>query len=523
MKKLLFLLILIVAVAAAVPYAGGYYFKREYLAVINNMNNVPQWPKVTVVEYRMGWLSSHVKLKVTPPQGDEEAKLGNLDFSVLTIDQTITHGPVVFSAGTPKVALATIASNIHLPAPFEQILIGSNPNGIAQVNSVIKMDGDWSDSVNVPAFTVKQPGMGELVFNGLTGDVRGKLVDNQIKMMNGNLKIGEIKVTSDKAATQQQYMVTIKPITVTNEAMLEAIGLWSGKGSLKMPSMSVEVDGNTMMSILNLGVNTHMDLNGGKLYSVGEKVSLDKVNVPGVMIPEVGPALFKFDINNIDANGLLAFIKYTDTLNDQMQMGGELSEDQQQKMLQLALQMIDPSTSIQMHISGDTSDGAFTSDAVAKMKQGADKPKDMPGIMMNSVLTFNGKIAGPLLMKVVEKKIDDLNQAQAMMATKAGGMPGAMQQAMQPTDDNAQSNMSGDNGMSAEQQLPQSLQDQSITGQAGNQPAMQPQKMDAKSMISAWIAQGLIKQEGNDYLISIEYRDGAVMVNGQPMQALNMH
>ncbi|MDR3479021.1 MAG: DUF945 family protein [Gammaproteobacteria bacterium] len=94
---LVFILVVILAGIAVVPWIDGYYFRKAYLQNLAKFNFGTR--KLQVVQYRLGWLSSNVKLHITDPTAPHPT-VG------IWVNQHIIHGPYIHDALTGWTYLA---------------------------------------------------------------------------------------------------------------------------------------------------------------------------------------------------------------------------------------------------------------------------------------------------------------------------------------------------------------------------------------------------------------------------------
>src|SRR5262249_40116401 len=112
MKKILLIFFLLIIICGLLPWAIGYYFKLNYLQLIANVNNSRK-VKIKLTEYHLGWLRSHAVLHIEFYNPTSNISFNNLPFNLtdlttITLEQNISHGPIIYgkATGTLKVAIA---------------------------------------------------------------------------------------------------------------------------------------------------------------------------------------------------------------------------------------------------------------------------------------------------------------------------------------------------------------------------------------------------------------------------------
>lgn len=508
MKKFLSFLVLVLVIAGGAPYVGGYYFKQTYFKLINNINAQAQGAGITVMSYQMGWRTSYAKLKIIAKPGVGDSRLGNLDFNEIIVDQVIEHGPVVFDNGNVKLAAASIKSNLHLPAPIEQVLLGNQNNkGVMQVTSVVGFDGKWADLIKTPEFIVNQPGLGELNFQGIDGVVNAQIVNHDLKNISGEIKVGQLDINAKNA--DKTYQVNVKPMQLTIDSNLDRVGLWNSKDKITIPAVVATEDKQPIFTIDNLLSSNVMKVSNGRFYNLSHQFSLDKLQVKGSPIPEVGPITYSVKISNLNVPGVIQFSKFAEQLQNS---NGDINQAAQKQAFQYAMQMLDVTSQFVIDVNGNTPKGAFSLDFLAKLKDGTSVPKTQNELMANGQVVVNAKVAVSLAERLVEIYLQNNPGAMMQQAMSSQTMPSSETPQVTQNGQESGAMQQTENG-----NLPATNQEQAIMEHSGAQGAADYSEK-AKQMLQSWVSQGYLKQSGQDYEIEMKFESGTATVNGQPVK-----
>ena len=235
MKKSIAIIFIFLFVIGLMPWLDGYYYKQHYLQFISNIVSEHQSNiKIDVLTYRLGWLSSSAQLQVTPTLekqgGSPKASLSFI------VDQTISHGPLIYDNIQKKItfAMAAVQSSIHFPAWIKQAL-GNQTNSTLQINSLANFNGDCFNQIEVPLITLPIKEIGTLTWQGLTGDLYFKVDQDRMIQLKSNFNIGAVSAIGENEGPLSQKRFTIQPISTHSDVIREPIGIWSGKAEILIP------------------------------------------------------------------------------------------------------------------------------------------------------------------------------------------------------------------------------------------------------------------------------------------------
>lgn len=540
MKKLVYFVVFLILVIALTPWLTGLYFKQQFLNLVIALNQDNR-VKVSVLEYHVGWLTSHIRVNVIPTSPDT----GPVE---INLDETITHGPIIFDMKQNKFmfAMASIESNMHLPMRVETLLLGKKPSqGILNIYCIADFNGNWKSYFQMPALNMQFSSSGNIAWQGLTGDSNMRTDNGHISTVQSNFNIGAISAT-----TPIGLQLNTKPISITYDGTFHPIGLWVGNFNVSVPNLSWVNSTGKNINIENLKITTKNDITSTNLYNGIETLSITKLELPGNDISSVSPANITLEENNFSAKGIVGLgnylrkVKPSDISNN---------NDLRNQILALASKITTSTSTLTGDASFNTSLGAFALNG--KIYGFTSTPAaSLNDILKNSHMQIDLKVAVPLANKLLESYFQTLTSRINTRSSSIPSMPmppeltttqpidqagielfnekiaGLMKQgklslttSMQImtlrgqnlTPDQFSAGLSnlklpGDMVMQITTIYEQSLQ----TKQNTTATPITTSADKTKDIISQWLKKGYLIQNQNDYVVSITRDDGVIKING---------
>jgi len=258
---------------AAVPFAGGFYFKQNYIALINN-NSTPNI-KIQLKDYQLGWLHSTAKLHVILHRDNMTREFD--------INQTVTHGPFIYDAVTKKIQLVYASIKSIIPIPSSEQGNSAQKNEV-QINLQADFAGRWVGSYMLPDLT------GNLLWQNFQGTFDFQTPDNVIGDIHVTGQIGKLKMTSPDSTVIASDQVTFNTIIQQSHLSVSSIltDMDFGQISWQFPQNS-----NMMMNKVELQSQT--DLTNNK-----PKTEVVAVTIPNLAINQVNGGDKNIQFNNSD-------------------------------------------------------------------------------------------------------------------------------------------------------------------------------------------------------------------------------
>ena len=580
MKKIIFFaaLVIFLIIVGIVPLLVGISFKHQYLDFIaaTNQQNQSQL-KIDVINYQRGWFHSTATIRITPviasPRlADRVPTLSPEQFAAIatmTLNQTISHGPVVMDNinNHPVIAMAAIENTLHSPDLEKLINNGVKPNGLLTMHSVFNFGGECENRIILPGFQYTAPGMGNVNWQGLTLDVWFHISHhNLIDQVKTKMKVGALSAKSEIEGWRMVF--NLQPVTGRSDTVRQAIGLWTGNSELNIPQAALTDTDKTIFDLNNLTFKSGANLSGQNIYNFVSTLTLNKLIVPSLPIPTISAFNFKINFNNLNAKAIVNMANTVSTISK-----SNLTEDEREKQyLQANVQVITPATNIQVITASDTALGKFNINARVFWPASVPAPQTLEEVYTHTNAKIDIRMSIPLAKELVTISANNIAERSArQVAVSAPNSPPASAEVM-PADQAAKNAFSqsvasflraGDISLPVslqilgwwDQQLPPevfaaniktlgikgSVQDEIIriytqlkqapasAVQAAQPPTANepnPQMKDQMQQLLAgnimatidqWLAQGYLSQDGNDYLISITREDGVIKVNGKDL------
>ena len=306
-------LVLAGAAVAATPLIDGYCYKNSYTDLITAMG-AGSTTKVKIVDYQLGWFCSDVQLSINLNAPDAKTQDPSL---FVTVNQHITHGPLVkdpVNDGSWTMAKAAMQSQFHLDKKTEDKLIGSSqPMGIVQVDSLVSFDNHYQNSVKTALFSVKISETGKLTWQGVTGIVDARFIDNQLRFIKSDLSAGALSIQD---ATGNVAIQTMKAL---GQRDCQQAALCAGTSEFSVPSANGMFN-NTSIKLVGTDIKTSYGLGTNNAYNANAEFALGMLTMPDYT---VGPASIKVALNNMNPEALQKMLEIarsaTEASSDDMQ------------------------------------------------------------------------------------------------------------------------------------------------------------------------------------------------------------
>ncbi|MHB1948460.1 MAG: DUF945 family protein [Gammaproteobacteria bacterium] len=526
MRQIIGILILcgLIALAVLSPVIDGYYAKQNYLNLIAALNQ-QNGGKFKVLEYHLGWSSSDAKTALSLDPSDPK--------KVITVIQHIQHGPILHDTYSGKWSLgqALIQSSILLPEPISTFLFGAQgaSTGIFQSNTLVTFNNEFISSVSIPAINVQAPNGTQITWQGMTGTTYLQIANKKISHVQASLNFTPISLQN--AATN----FSMENFTVQYEAIPDAFGLLDGTYSATTPAIQfASTKGN--LSLANLNVADTFNVDTKNLFNNILQISFENLMIGDLTVNSTS---LKLSLNNLDPQGIINYVNTVSQVNNsQDSMDPAVLKD-------TILHIFTPTTMVSENIVINTPTGNVVSDGKLSWDGGL---KAIEDAAKTANFVFNLRISISLInhiLDVAAQKEATANQTTPDTANLAEGEAGVDNQIDAWTRQDAITlsvgirlkdlvktrlapkdfNHNVDDFV-LRKDMPKEVADLlkidyakinwSIKPAAAPQSTLAPNSRVAKikNNLQDLLQKGYLKQDKDDYVISITQENGTLKING---------
>lgn len=471
--RISFIIVLLILVAIVItPLIDGMLFKSNYYHFIQALETDKR-VKISILEYHEGWMSSDAKLSIMPtvdlmPGLPNSTPTGSYITPTIILDQHIVHGPFVRDPFTHGYALglASINSNMHLPATVEAVLLGNqaNQNGVISINGLATLGGDYLNQINTPVFNINVPSVGSIVWQGLNGYMNFHMEDKHIQNIKSDMTIGAINAHSVVGS-----FIT-ENANVKSDMTLDKTGLWNGSYAFTAPNISVSSE-NDIYSVKNVSFTTQFGVTATNLYATKLQILLDQLSSPQFSINQ--QSHINLSIENLNADALVNVI--TQARQDQ-----SMTPEQTQKFEALLPTLISTTTLIKHDTAINTSWGRLIESSQASWPVAV---KTIDDLMKNVSAKADVRISISLVNKLIEIAAQQETPGAQRATTPNSSPTSETQQSAAP--------------------VPVSPAD------------------TMKQELADLIKKGFITQDKDDYVTSITFEQGVIKANGLDIKGIH--
>lgn len=455
MRKLLAFLILLIILIGLAPFIDGYFAKQNYLKFIDTINANTKKSKITVKSYQLGWLSSEVQQSVDATNPDNPF--------TITMTVRVLHGPLIYDPVSSKwfVGQYYVRSNFVLPDNINTILFGAGvTQPILQTSTLATFNNEFINTFSIPAMNIQAPNGANLTWKGLNGATQFNVKDQHFDHVQLNFTSGTL------TATNGPTNFTLQNVDVQYDSYLTPFGFLNTTSSLTAPQITLTTnEGSLLLNNLNFKTQNHLDNNN----NVNGQSELSFTNMSFLNF-SINSADLKLGAQNLSAQGLK---NYVQALQNMSSNAGSFDRNQVYGLLP---QILTPTTQFTENLSVMTPQGNILSDGQVTWDGGF---KSMQEAKNNTHLTVNLRVSVSLINFLLETAAKN-EQAKAIALPTPPANPNT---AMAKT--NVKPNI----------------------------PA--PSRTDKiRAQIQDAVKKGYIKQDNNDYVVTITLQKGVTKING---------
>lgn len=411
MRKIITFVVIIAIVVAFLPWITGYYFKQQYVDLITAYN-AKHPGRITIVDYQTGWFSSNAKLIINPisaedlspqAQGNLSAATEFLKNTALTLDQHISHGPLVNDpiSHTLTFALASIQTTLHLSEKVETLLFGATkPNGIGAISVLAALKHEWIYRVQLFPMDLSFMSMDKTHWEGIEGTISFKTnADDTATQISSKLIFGSLNIAVQEA--EEKLELALMPITQNGNWSYSPIGLWIGDADITLPGATFKINNALHYGMEKLLLVGNSNIKGN-MYNLASTLTINNLTLTDYAVPSISFFQYKLAFNNLNAMELVHF-----TTAIQATQNKPNPQDEIMTVYQTVLpRVITPSSTVNVDINMNTSLGALMAKGNALWPANIALPNTMEDAGKNVHGKMDMRIAIPLANAFIDQAVN---------------------------------------------------------------------------------------------------------------------
>lgn len=510
MKRITGLVIILVVLFLGSYYGVGFITERT---VKNNLNIVNQSNGVyaEVVNYNRGWFESHALLnwnvhvpaRVIKSANGQTETIPAQDYP-LAMPLTIYHGPVIFSDRGMKFGLGYAHAKLNLPTKvvkqFTSTFTKESTQPEMDITLLVNYLNHSQIKVTVPQFNLiaKQ---GNLTFDwmGMTSAVN---TTASLSEIDGQFAVDGVRFAQDK------LVATFGKVSGNYHLHKTDSGLFYGDANTVFPSVLIKNNDERMFELDELVVDSATDIKDN-LFRADFKTSMDKLYVNG---RNFGPGQLAIAIENLDANVLA-------NINAQVNKAQQGTDvERQQAMLAILPELpklfaagpIFEISKMNLVVPQGTIEGDLR--IMLPKNANLTNPFDLvQKIDGHSTLKMPAALMKELVLQSVKQRLmsQALEQSQAQTDALAKNVNAAQPAASATVP-----------ASTAAAVAPVASDSTAVKSSVANEPTIanlnQQITEQTNQEISEMLKSGLLVQQGTDFTIEINLKQGQFSVNGKP-------
>jgi hypothetical protein len=347
----------------------GSVFKHNYFAFIKTLNTDENL-SIKIIEYKEGWFHSSAKIFIPANEYflllNPSAQFINSfpNKSGFVIEQTITHGPIVFDDTQNKYSfvIAGIKSDVFTASTN---MTKENAQEIIKINSLALINNQYTNHIQVHSTDLMLYG-NSLKWQGLTGDINFVLKNNHI-----NNFVIEIN-SAPFVVNYQNYLLTVSGITTKNDMTRNSIGLWDGTQSISLPQVTLTIN-HDKYDINNFDYSSNFIVDQKNNYNYTSQVVIRELSIPEFII---NPMQINYSMTGINAKGFHDFLIMSKNINKK--------NDQERQLLERSFSNLFTSNlKIALEMMSNTNYGKMILHASVDWPENSAPPNDLEAIKNN--------------------------------------------------------------------------------------------------------------------------------------------
>ncbi|KTD22214.1 putative membrane protein YdgA-like protein [Legionella lansingensis] len=485
MKKFIGLVVILAVLVLGSYYGMGYLTEQKVKESLNFVNR-SDGLAATIVKYDRGWFTStatlnwhiHIPEQTTQTNGKTETTPAQ-DYK-MQMPVTIYHGPVIFSDKGVKFGLGYAHTALKMPAEYTQqfntLFTSESTSPTVVIDFFVSYLGNSNVDMSVPAFKLfAKEGNATFEWLGMSTSTN---FSSDLDKVGGNITIDGLSFKKDQVNTKMS--------TVTSEYNLHRTdkGLFLGDASLSFPSFVVMDSDKKLFELGQFDIHSDSDIENG-LFNSHFKTSIEKIVANN---KTYGPGSLEVAIRNLDADALAR-------LNAQAQQVQQGTEAERQRAMLAMLPELPKlfSKGAEFEVTEMNfvmPQGTIEGNLMVSLPKGE---MSNPFEIIQRV-QGNGKLKVPA---VVVKELFTESIKQRMMSPQG------------QQDD-------GDKQGITQQIQPQNSTDATAQAAANSSDVSQQAVALADKQLATLVQNGVLAQQGSDYIVEVSLNQGQFTINGKP-------
>lgn len=391
--------VFIVAILIISPLITGIYFERNYNKMLTFYNSSQQ-VHLEMNNYKRGWLSSDatISIEVINPQLTETLEKMGVSAKDIPkkyiLDQHIQHGPIIYRhlEGLPSIfGFAAVHNTLRLSQEVNNFfgMLGVNANLLQLGNDLITFNGNYFKHFKITSLNTLYP----------KSDIRIKL--NELE---GNIWIrpfpqrffGHINFYGVRVE-EQQDSISIPSVKLQFDQKDGLQHFWVGNQSLQIPEITWRESGKETLSILGIHFNGFAEETTGMLKS-NRRIDINTMRMDNNLL---GPLHVQLSVNKLNVKAI------SDLINayQQILQRGELYQSQlQRKMYAMLPAIIIPGSTIKLDLLDiNMPEGRFKMDGELIWElNNTSLPDDLSELVQAADARINLRISKDLMGKWID-------------------------------------------------------------------------------------------------------------------------
>lgn len=474
-RKLASALFIVIIILAAAPYFVGIMARGIIEKQAREISRIPGY-SLNITDYDQGWFSSHARiaygfdqhtLDILTKPSSENQELDQQTLKALKqgliFDVTISHGPVTFQQGV-HFALLTLSGTLRDidHDSYKKFKEKANIDNLLKLFVLVSYNGATEIKLNSPAFNADYS---DIAGQPMIIDSAG--MDFQASI-NGAFDHYEAKAHLDKIKIKAR-----DGIVNINQLSLQAGGdrinnyLWTGNGRFSLGEFSIKEPENTLLSLTRFDNSYTLARENDTALAIHISAKVGALVGKDMKIKDV---LLDLDINHLDIAAITDYVKSIQQ-SYQLPDGTEPTAEQNAKKIQEIVtwtgeRLVKSSPELAINnLSLQLNGGSFRGDGMLSINgQGLKNIQQL-----SDPVALNKRLVSRVNLKFDRK----MARAIILLELKKRRL--------------------------AEKQL-----DQAATAQT-------------TVFLQNFITHGYLKQEGDNYSVLFELKNGQRMINGKPL------
>ncbi|WP_111641247.1 DUF945 family protein [Marinimicrobium alkaliphilum] len=295
MKKFIGTLVVLVLVYVTAAYATGYLGEREVRQQLLSEAEflAGQQVAISLEDYRRGITSSEVTTVIRYRDVLPEGEL------VLTVDARVSHGPLFWQGGAPRLGLSSIEGEFRLHAPdqpeLNAVLERLWGESLGTFTGYTGFTGRYTLDWQIPGFDQSlDTDDARFSFAGAQGRLSGVANEHQYS---GDVSVGAVTIEDQQGSGER---IEISGLQSTFD--LHYLNAYISVGEVEVDISRIawqQLEGSTG-ELTDVRLRAESEAVGDKLNS---QLSIDASRLEGVMLP-VRDIYYRFALNNVSQAAL---------------------------------------------------------------------------------------------------------------------------------------------------------------------------------------------------------------------------